>query len=228
MNWSDLPYWQSGEYQVIQERLQDYDKAGQDWCPGWDHLFRSLDCTPRGAVRAVVIGQDPYPGRGVADGVAFSVSPVPGSGDEPRHEGRVVEPSRLPPTLRNIFIEYQSDLGFPLPSSGDLSKWCEQGVLLWNTFPSCALGKPGSHHWPEWQPLTQQIVEACDEHVVPFVLLGRSAGGLANHITKSPCIRTSHPSPLGAKQGFFGSRIFSRVNQEIEFLNRPKIDWRLP
>lgn len=220
-SWNSLAYWQSGEWQVIEERLKDYATKKHVYCPARDLLFRSLDLVPFGKVRCVVMGQDPYPNRDLATGIGFS---VPAS----------IRPGNLPPSLKNIFREYCSDLHYPYPSNGDLTKWCEQGVLLWNAYPSCALGKPGSHHWPEWDLITQEIVEKLDERALRdtnaqlvFVLLGRSARHFSKLIRNVPIIETSHPSPLGAKHGFLGSRIFSRVNAELCRLGGKTIDWRL-
>ena len=205
--WNWLAYWQCGEWQVIKERLQDethYNPARTD-------LFASLRAVHPDACRVAILGQDPYPTRDHCTGIAFSCP------------SRV---KRLPPTLVNIFREYQDDLGYPAPKNGDLTKWCEQGVLLWNVYPSCGTGRPGSHHWEEWTWLTKEIVEKLDGQVV-FVLLGGHARDYKRYILVSPTIETSHPSPLGAKYGFVGSRIFSRTNDFLIKLGREPIDWRL-
>lgn len=226
-SWKALAYWQTGEWQVVKERLKDNAQAGLPYVPARSLLFSSLDRVPFEEVRCVVMGQDPYPTRGHATGVAFS---VPGD----------LREEVLPPTLRNIFKEYQDDLHYPAPKNGDLTPWCKQGVLLWNVYPSCQVGKPGSHHWVEWTYLTQEIVEKLDgrssgvhpggESPKPspvFILLGNVARYYSRFILNSPIIETSHPSPLGVKHGFAGSRIFSRANVELCKLGQPTIDWRL-
>lgn len=213
----DLAYWQSGEYQLIEERLNDVYRSssqGKDdaqFNPDPRYVFAGLRSVLPERCRVAIIGQDPYPKHEHACGVAFSL---------PR---RVRD---FPPTLVNIFKELEDDLGYSPPKHGDLTRWCEQGVLLWNVYPTCATGKPGSHHWDEWTYLTKEIVEKLDGQVV-FVLLGASARSFRHLIHKSPCIETSHPSPLGAKWGFLGSRIFSRTNASLVALGKEPIDWRL-
>lgn len=200
----DLGYWKTGEWQVVEERLNE-----TQYNPGPDLCFAALRSVLPGTCKVAILGQDPYPQLRHCTGLAFSVQP---------------DCQPIPPSLVNIFKEYEDDLHYPAPKNGDLSKWCEQGVLLWNVYPSCKTGKPGSHHWEEWEPLTREIVEKLDEQPgVVFALLGRSAQHFARYIRSGPIISTSHPSPLGAKYGFLGSRIFSRINS----LLKEPIDWRL-
>lgn len=211
-NWNHLDYWNSGEWQVVDERLREI--SGQ-WCPGRHNLFAVLNlpgCFPD-RVRVMVIGQDPYPQKRYATGIAFSI---------PREE------RQFPPTLINIFQEYQDDLNYPCPSTGDLRKWTQQGVLLWNAYPSVEAGKPGSHHWDEWTYLTKELVERLSEKDVVFILLGKSARQFSPYCSKPELvIETSHPSPMGAKQGFLGSRVFSRANDLLREKGVEEIDWRL-
>lgn len=218
----DLAYWATGEYQAIKEKLHDLETVskredqGLDcFNPGRAQLFTALRRVPRSQVRVCVLGQDPYPRRMHCDGIAFS---VPGS------------ITQLPPTLVNIFKEYQDDLGYPAPKNGDLTKWCEQGVLLWNVYPVCLPGKPGSCHWIEWEPLTQEILEILDAEPNPPIVVsfGSVAGRFADLVSTATVLRTSHPSPLGAKYGFIGSKIFSKINDELVHLGRETINWRLP
>lgn len=211
----DLAYWQTGEYQVIQERLEDEERNRRAYCPNKCDLFNalSLDCSK---VRAVIVGQDPYPNPAHATGYAFSVRGSTGLNE-------------LPPTLKNIFKEYQDDLHYPAPKNGDLTKWVEEGVLLWNAYPSCQAWKPGSHHWDEWRGLTDEILKKVDSKgPVVFVFLGSVARDFSNSVLHSHCIYTSHPSPLGARRGFLGSRIFSTVNAKLCEISQPPINWRLP
>lgn len=205
-DWDSLFYWTTGEWQLVRERLDDEAQ----YCPGDRYLFASLGACPARRCRCMVVGQDPYPQRELCTGLAFSTLN-----------------GVIPPSLSNIFDEYVNDLGFPRPLSGDLSKWCEQGVLLWNAYPSCSVGKPGSHHWEEWEPLTIEIMKRLNdkEDPVVFVLLGKSAAKFSRFVPFKHSIITSHPSPLGVNHGFRGSRIFSRVNTCLDSLNQ--IDWRL-
>jgi uracil-DNA glycosylase len=211
IKWNSLDYWKSGEWQVVMERLHDLRKHGLSHCPERRDLFNALKATPFEAVRVAIIGQDPYPNPDDATGIAFSV-----------REDR----KPYPASLGNIFTEYHSDLGYPYPTSGSLTPWCEQGVLLWNAYPSCEKGKPGSHHWDEWIPLTQEIVEKLDgrENHVVFVFLGRAAASFSKYVNSNVVITTSHPSTLSANKGFIGSKIFTRINS---YLGNNPINWRL-
>jgi len=209
VNYWNLSYWRTGEWQVIMERLKDETQYN----PPRTELFAALRLVHPESCRVAIIGQDPYPKRLHATGVAFSIPATCGVGE-------------FPPTLVNIFKEYEDDLHYPAPKNGDLTPWCEQGVLLWNVYPSCATGKPGSHHWEEWTYLTKEIVERLDGQVV-FVALGRVAQLHTVACTRSPVIHTSHPSPLGVSRGFSGSRIFTRTNALLSELGKEPINWRL-
>ena len=200
----NLAYWRTGEWQVVEEKLNE-----AQYNPGPDLLFAALRAVRPGTCRVAILGQDPYPQLRHCTGLAFSVQP---------------DCQPIPPSLVNIFKEYESDLNYPAPKNGDLSKWCEQGVLLWNVYPSCMTSKPGSHHWEEWEPLTREIVEKLDAEGVVFCMLGASARSFSKCLNNPyKLIETSHPSPLGANRGFLGSKIFSRVNA----LLKDPIDWRL-
>lgn len=212
--WNSLCYWRSGEWQTVRERLDEIR-----YNPGNHKLFAALRAVDCRSCTCAILGQDPYPRLAHCSGLAFS---LPQGYDGPR-----------PPTLENILQELKDDLGLAVtPQTGDLSPWCEQGVLLWNVFPSCAPGKPGSHHWDEWKYLTQEIVERLNEKALteggppPLVFLGRAAQWFSKFATKSELICTSHPSPLGVDKGFKGSRIFSRVNEALIRQEKQPIDWR--
>lgn len=208
----DLKFFQSGEWQVIEERFNALEKAGKTINPERKNLFKALEATPYDKVRVVIIGQDPYPNPKHATGIAFDCPPD------------VLE---LPPTLRNIYHELQCDLGYLPPRSGQLLKWCSAGVLLLNAVPSCTAFQSASHRWVEWEYFTKEVVEKCDARNIPFVLLGNVARSYNKYIFSSPVVETSHPSPLGANRGFFGSRIFSKVNQILVDRGEQPIDWRL-
>jgi uracil-DNA glycosylase len=210
MNWKELKFWDSGEWQVIKEKLNDLKKKGITYNPERKDLFRALKETPFAETRVVIMGQDPYPNHNHATGIGFDVP---------------IGTSPLPVTLQNIFKEYQDDLYLPEPISGCLVPWCRAGVLLWNAYPSCTAGRPGSHHWDEWTYLTKEIMERLDENGnVVFCLLGTQAAKYSMYINRSPVIITSHPSALGVKYGFKGSRIFREINRSL----LTPIDWRLP
>jgi len=208
-HWNQLNFWRSGEWQVIQEKLDDLKKQGITYNPEKKNLFRALKETPYANVKAVIMGQDPYPNHNHATGIGFDVPTTT---------------NPLPVTLQNIFKEYQDDLHLPEPISGSLIPWCRAGVLLWNAYPSCLAGKPGSHHWDEWTYLTKEIVEKLDETRIVFCFLGAKATMFSVYASRSPVVTTSHPSALGVKWGFKGSRIFRKINNLLEV----PIDWRLP
>lgn len=209
-SWNSLAYWRSGEWQVVRERLKDETQYN----PERADLFASLRLVHPESCRVMVMGQDPYPRRDCCTGVALS---IPSTVD------------KYPPTLVNILREYQSDLGYPAPKNGDLTRWCEQGVLLWNVYPSVLIGFPGSHHWEEWTYLTKEIIERLDAKEVPvvFVFLGAVAASFIQYVSRGSIIRTSHPSPMGVNRGFAGSRIFSQTNLSLVNLGQTPIDWRL-
>jgi uracil-DNA glycosylase len=205
----ELDYWDSGEWQVVEERLDDMDKKGILYCPGKDKLFAVLDLLPMDSVRCVILGQDPYPDPKFATGIAFSI---------PK------EQKEFPPTLANIVSEYSKDLHYPYPTTGDLTPWVKQGVLLWNVIPSCGVGRSMSHDWPEWAYLTQEIISKLAERDVVFAALGQ----VAQRYTKElDALEFSHPSPRGNYSSihpFLGSRLFSTINGKLK--GNP-IDWRL-
>jgi uracil-DNA glycosylase len=219
MTWDELAFWQLGDWQAVQERLDDLDEHNTLYNPDRSSLFAALDAVEFESVRVCILGQDPYPIRRYATGVAFSIPK-----DAPY----------FPPTLENIFREYRDDLHYPLPTSGCLLKWCEQGVLLWNVIPTCQTGKSMSHDWVEWTFLTQEIIEKLSsENNCVFVALGNTAQKYLKYI-KEPednrIIMTSHPSPLASGKSahpFFGSRMFSTINMKLREINYDPIDWRL-
>src|SRR5690606_10590489 len=166
-------------------------------------------------VRVLLVGQDPYPTPGHAVGLSFSVSP---------------ETRRLPGSLRNIFTEYTQDLGYPMPSTGDLTPWAERGVLLLNRVLTVAPRKAGSHRGKGWEEVTDQAIRALAARDKPLVaiLWGRDARNLRPLMPHVPCVESTHPSPMSAHNGFFGSRPFSRANALLEKQGAEPMDWRLP
>jgi uracil-DNA glycosylase len=216
-----LNYWQSGEWQVANEKLKDIEKAGGTFNPRRSDLFASLRLLQPGEVKVCIIGQDPYPDPAFATGIPFSTP----SG---------IGPDAFPRTLLNIFKEYMADLKYPLPTSGDLTGWVIQGVLLWNAIPTCRSGQSLSHDWPgeEWAPLTREIVEVLSGRGIVFCFLGSVAKRYLEYVdlTKNEVILTSHPSPRGtrfSKTPFEGSRLFSTINDKLISQGLDPIDWRL-
>jgi uracil-DNA glycosylase len=170
------------------------------------------------AVKVVILGQDPYHGPGQAHGLSFSVQ----------------EGVRIPPSLMNIHKELDADLGLPRPAHGSLVAWAKQGVLLLNTVLTVEEGKAASHQKLGWEAITDACVEAVASKPEPcvFILWGRHAQAKAPAIEalgqgRHLILRSAHPSPLSAHNGFFGTRPFSRANDFLEQAGRGAIDWRL-
>jgi len=218
MSWDSLEYWRSGEWQVVEERLSDMDKSGITYNPERQLLFTSLDATPMEKVTVVLSGQDPYPAGKYATGLAFSI---------PK------EAKTHPPTLNTLLQEYVDDLHYPYPKNGSLEKWASQGVLLWNSIPSCEAGKSLSHDWYEWSSLTQEIITTLsNQGNIVFVFLGGVARRFTPYVDtlRNDLIETSHPSPRGnrtSKVPFSGSRIFSTINAKLCARGKEPIDWKL-
>lgn len=192
-----------------------------DGSPGQKALMTPLPenilqafATPPQSIRVLIVGQDPYPGAGHATGLAFSV-------------GRRVHP--LPPSLRNIRGEYSSDLGLPLPSHGDLSRWSRHGVFLLNRHLTTLVGSPGAHRSLGWSRFTDLVIDGLVKrgHFFVPVLWGREAQELSPLLGSLPRIESAHPSPLSARLGFFGSKPFSRTNQILEERGHNPVDWEL-
>lgn len=196
------------------EFLRTEVAEGRTYLPAGDNVLRAFS-QPFDQVRVLLVGQDPYPTPGHAVGLSFSVAPD-------------VRP--IPASLRNIFKEYVSDLGYPQPANGDLTPWAEQGVLLLNRALTTAPGKPGAHRGKGWEKVTEQAIRALAERGGPLVaiLWGRDARNLRPMLGEVPCVESAHPSPLSARNGFFGSTPFSRVNELLEGQGAEPIDWRLP
>ena len=164
--------------------------------PPEELVFNALSLTPISSIRAVILGQDPYFGEGEAHGLAFSVP----------------NGVKMPPTLKNIFKEYQSDLGRALPVNSDLSNWAKNGVLLLNSVLTVEAGKPASHAKLGWQKFTDAVIKAVNaqDRRITFILWGAFAQSKISLISeRHNVIQSPHPSPLAAYRGFFGSKPFS-------------------
>lgn len=188
--------------------------AGRGYLPAGANILRAFR-QPLADVRVLIVGQDPYPTPGHPVGLSFSVAP---------------EVRRLPGSLVNIFREYSADLGYPQPSTGDLSPWSERGVMLLNRVLTVQPGQPGSHRGKGWEQVTEQAIRALAARGGPLVaiLWGNDARNLAPLLAPAPSIQSAHPSPLSAKAGFFGSRPFSRADRLLEEQGAQPIDWKLP
>lgn len=181
--------------------------------PPAKHIFAALDACPFDKVRVVILGQDPYHGPGQAHGLCFSVP----------------QGIEMPPSLRNIFRELKRDLGVPMPTSGDLSAWAAQGVLLLNAVLTVAAGLPNSHQGKGWEAFTDKIIALLSEkkeHVV-FMLWGAYAQRKGAQIdpAKHKVLETSHPSPFSVERGFAGCCHFSQANTYLQEKGFAPIDW---
>jgi uracil-DNA glycosylase len=181
--------------------------------PSDDQIFAALNLCPLQNTRVVLIGQDPYHGPGQAHGLAFSVR----------------QGVTSPPSLRNMLKELRADLGDESLAEADLSAWATQGVLLLNAVLSVRDGQPGSHANKGWEQFTDAVIKTVSdrpEHCV-FLLLGNYAAKKAERIDaeKHTIVQAAHPSPLSASRGFFGSKVFSRVNAALSSHHQPTIHW---
>jgi len=188
--------------------------AGRRYLPAGNHILRAFQ-QPFDEVRVLIVGQDPYPTPGHPVGLSFSVAP---------------EVRPLPGSLINIFQEYRQDLGHPEPSTGDLTPWTENGILLLNRALTVMPGKPASHRGKGWEEVTEQAIRALAARGGPLVaiLWGRDARNLRPMLGQVPCIESPHPSPMSADRGFFGSRPFSQANALLQRQGAQPVDWKLP
>ncbi len=176
-------------------------------------IFAAFNACSFENLKVVIIGQDPYHGKGQGNGLCFSVQ------DSIKH----------PPSLVNIFKELQADVGKELPVSGNLSAWAHQGVLLLNATLTVKEGEAGSHQKQGWEQFTDAVISMISEQkdTVVFLLWGKFAekkGSLVN-VSKHHVLTTVHPSPLGAWRGWFGSKHFSKTNSILSRLGHSEIKW---
>jgi uracil-DNA glycosylase len=181
--------------------------------PRGANIFRAFDKCSVDNLKVVIIGQDPYHGPGQANGLCFSV----GDGVQ------------FPPSLVNIFKEIESDLGIPIPASGNLDRWAEQGVLLLNSVLTVRAGVAASHAGRGWEQFTDAVVRAIAERKegVVYMLWGSYAqkkGAIANP-EKNLILKAVHPSPLSAYRGFFGCKHFSQANHYLQQIGKTPIEW---
>ena len=204
------PDWQEalselrGQIDLIDSKLQTADLA-----PKYENVMRALSVSIE-SISVVIIGQDPYPTPGHAHGLAFSVSS---------------DINPLPASLRNIFVELESDVGIPMSANGDLSRWAEQGVLLLNRILTTKSGYSLKHELLGWQEITNEIARTLGQRSVVAILWGKNAQELSHLFDPGLTITSAHPSPLSAYRGFFGSKPFSQTNQILESIGLPAIRW---
>ena len=207
------PELQKPYMEALAAFLQQRAQAGQVIYPPQQDIFNALALTPFAQVRVVIIGQDPYHGAGQAHGLSFSVR-------------RGV---RIPPSLRNIYKEIESNFGVTMPGHGDLTAWARQGVLLLNATLTVEEGQAGAHQKRGWEEFTDAIIRAVNDqhqHVV-FMLWGAYAQKKGAFIDREKhlVLESVHPSPLSARRGFLGCQHFSRANDYLVAHGRSPIAW---
>jgi uracil-DNA glycosylase len=212
--WAEALAPVAGQIAELGDYLRGEVAAGRGYLPAGNSVLRAFH-RPLAEVKVLVMGQDPYPTPGHPVGLSFSVSPD-------------VRP--LPRSLQNIFRELETDLGLPRPTTGDLSPWSDQGVLMLNRVLTVKPGQPGSHRGKGWETVTAQAIQALVARQQPLVALlwGRDAQSIRDLLGDTPRVESVHPSPMSADRGFFGSRPFSRVNQLLTDQGAAPVDWALP
>ena len=203
----EMPY-----FQELTDFVKTEYKSHTVFPPGKE-IFRAFDKCDFESVKVVIIGQDPYHGEGQANGLCFSVR----------------ENVKKPPSLVNIFKEIQSDLGKPIPESGNLERWAQQGVLLLNATLTVRASSPGSHQNKGWENFTDAAIKCISDEKrdIVFLLWGAYAQRKGEIIDRSKhCVLTSpHPSPFSADRGFFGNKHFSKANEFLKSKGITEIDW---
>ena len=183
--------------------------------PKKEDIFNAFNYCSFNDVKVVVIGQDPYHNFDQAHGLAFSV----------------LKGNKIPPSLRNIYKELNSDLGIDIPNHGELTNWANQGILLLNTILTVEAHKPLSHKSRGWEQFTDEVIHILNKDNRPkvFVLWGNNAINKSNLITNNNhlIISSSHPSPLSARHSFFGSKLFSKINNFLSETNQLEIDFKI-
>ena len=206
--------FESNKFRDLIIRVNDEYSKGICF-PVKSEVFNAIKLTPYSNVKVVIVGQDPYHGINEAHGLSFSVQ----------------KGIKIPPSLQNIYKELESDLGIKPSECGDLTKWAKEGVLLLNAVLTVEKDKPASHNGLGWELLTDFIIKELnkkDEPIV-FILWGNFARSKKVFITnkKHLVIESTHPSPFSARNGFFGSKPFSKTNNFLKQNNIKEIDWQL-
>ena len=206
--------WEMDYYKKLREFLVS-EYQTQTVFPPMNDLFNALRLTAYGDVKAVILGQDPYHGKGQAHGLCFSVK----------------EGTPPPPSLVNIFKELNAETGLAIPKSGELTKWAKHGVLLLNTVLTVREGQANSHRNHGWEILTDRIIELLNKREQPivFLLWGGPARAKSKLVTnpKHLVLQCAHPSPLSAYQGFFGCGHFVKANEFLKNNGAEPIEWSL-
>lgn len=219
MNWQtllssekEMPY-----FKALMTYVQSRRDAGATVFPPKKDVFNAFSLTPADQVKVVILGQDPYHGAGQAHGLCFSVK----------------DDVKIPPSLRNIYKELNSDIAeFTMPKNGNLTRWAQQGVLLLNTVLTVEEAQANSHKGKGWETFSDKVIMQVSEHMedVIFLLWGKPAQQKAKLINtaKHHILTSVHPSPLSAHRGFLGCQHFSKVNQILTKRGDLSINWQVP
>ena len=222
----DIPHWrilfEKVQKEAYWKELMDqlsYEAQHHTLYPPTGQIFTALELCPAQQTKCIIVGQDPYHGPGQAHGLSFSVP----------------NGQKIPPSLRNIFKEYQSDLGFKEPGGGSLEAWAKEGVLLLNAVLTVRDGAPGSHQNWGWEKFTKAAIRFALEQSpnAGFICFGKPAEKLVQEALEGldarPVVMTTpHPSPLSAYRGFFGSKPFTTFNNKQLEKGREIVNWELP
>lgn len=200
-------------FEALTRKIREAYLAGTPIFPPPKLIFNAFELCPFDQIEVVILGQDPYHGHSQAHGLCFSVP----------------DDVQIPPSLQNIYKEIRDDTGTPIPPSGNLERWAQQGVLLLNATLTVESGKAGSHQGMGWERFTDAVIKKISdekEHVV-FLLWGKYAQNKESLIdTAKHCVlKAPHPSPLSAHTGFFGCKHFSKTNTYLEKYGKKLIVW---
>lgn len=204
------------EKPYFRKLMEELDKAYEQGkvYPQKHEIFQAFRLTPYDRVKVVLLGQDPYHGKGQAEGLAFSVK----------------KGVKIPPSLRNIFKELEEDLRIEKPDHGSLVSWAEEGVLLLNTVLTVEEGKANAHAGMGWKTFTDRVIRKLGQREDPlvFILWGNQAKEKEKFIAEHHRIISSvHPSPLSARRGFFGSKPFSKTNDFLQEMGTSPVNWKI-
>ncbi len=204
------PYFSAIKQFLIKEREQ-----GATVYPPGPLIFNAFNLTPFDQLKVVILGQDPYHGKGQAHGLCFSVP----------------DGVSQPPSLQNIFKELENDLGIPAAKSGNLTRWAQQGVMLLNALLTVRANQPASHHNIGWETFTDAVIRKISDgkEGIVFLLWGKFAQEKQSliNLNKHHVLKAAHPSPYSANSGFFGCRHFSRTNELLILQGKTPVDWKL-
>ena len=200
----------------IKEQLLTDFQVGETIYPRGKEIFTAFNLTPVEEVKVVILGQDPYHGPNQAHGLSFSVQ----------------KGVKIPPSLQNIYKELQQDIGFKIPSHGNLSSWASQGVLLLNAILTVKKGQPASHRKIGWEQFTNAVIEKLSnqQKQLVFLLWGNFAKSklpLINSNNGHLILTAAHPSPFSAHNGFFGTKHFSKTNDFLKKHKKKIINWEI-